>query len=199
MQGNPEHTSSFKHLPFSQVMEHFDPYQGLIDTREKEEQLRNLRYGFKIGSHQILIDQKILCEVVQNLEIYKLPNTEKWVLGMINLRGNLVPVFDLKARLGGHTNDIDDVYLLVIEQGDHAAGVQIDGLPQALEINPDSPEQKVAVPDDTPAVLKAHARDAFSANGNTWLEIDHRGLFAKLLADSGITVVQNTEAESASL
>lgn len=180
-------------------MDHFDPYQGLVDTREKEEQLRHLRYGFKIGSHQILIDQSVLCEVVQHLQIYKLPNTENWVLGMINLRGNLVPVFDLKARLGGHTNDIDDVYLLVIEQGNHAAGIQIDGLPQALEIDPDDQDQKAAVSDDTPAVLKAHARTAFNANGHIWLEIDHRGLFAELLAEAGITVAQNAETESASL
>jgi twitching motility protein PilI len=195
MQNNPEHTNSFSRLAFSQAMEHFDPYEGLVDTHEKEEQLRNLRYGFKIGDYHILINHKTLCEVVQHLQIYKLPNTYSWILGMINLRGNLVPVFDLKARLGTHSSDDDDVQLLVIEQGEHAAGIQLDGLPQALEIDPDNPEQEAGIPDNIPKVLKTHAQAAFHANGQTWLEIDHRGLFAELLAGSGIQAMQNAEAE----
>lgn len=199
MQDNPEHTSSFNHLPFSQVMEHFDPYEGLIDTRGKEEELRNLRYGFRISRHHLLIDRKTLCEVVQHLPIYRLPNTEKWVLGMINLRGNLVPVFDLKTRLGGHADETDDTQLLVIEQGEHAAGIRIDGLPMALEIDSDNPEQKSALPRDVPDVLKNHVLEAFTVDGDTWLEVDHRGLFAELLADSGINVNRDTETESVNL
>lgn len=199
MQNDAEHTSNFSRLAFSQAMEHFDPYEGLVDTREKEELLRNLRYGFRIGNFCILTNRKTLCEVVQHLKIYKLPNTVNWVLGMINLRGNLVPVFDLKARLGEHSDATDDVQILVIEQGDHAAAIQLDGLPQALEIDSENLEQQAPIPDNIPDVLKTHVQNAFRADGQIWLEIDHRGLFAELLADSGIQAATNTETESADL
>lgn len=169
-----------------QSLDHFDPIQGLIDNEEKAEELRNMRYGFRAGAHNILIDSRTLCEVVQSAQIYHLPNTHPWVLGVINLRGNLVPVFDIMRRLDETATQSEDQQLLVLEQGEQAVGIYIDGLPRALKIDPEDSELHVNIPPDLPEAIRKHVTTAFRVDGNTWLEINHRDLFADLLTDSGV-------------
>lgn len=169
-----------------QSLGHFDPFQGLIDTEEKAEELRNLRYGFSVGAEHILIDSKTICEVVQSAQIYHIPNTRAWVLGVINLRGNLVPVFDLLKRLDETATRAEDKRLLILDQGERAVGIYIDGLPQALKIDPEGPDSRSAIPEDIPNAIKGHVIAAYRVDSNTWLEVNHRELFTDLLADSGI-------------
>lgn len=171
---------------FGQSLDHFDPFQGLIDHEEKAEELRNMRYGFQIGGQNILIDSHTLCEVIQNVQIYRIPNTHSWVLGVINLRGNLVPVFDFLKRLDKTATRGEDQRLLVFDQGERAVGIYIEGLPQALQIDPENPEQRAAIPVELPDNINEHVSGAYRCNDKVWLEIDHRELFAELLADSGI-------------
>lgn len=168
-----------------QRLDHFDPFQGLLNNEEKAEHLRNMCYGFRIQNYCILIDRKTLCEIVPHEQIYKVPNTAPWVLGIINLRGNLVPVFDLMKRLDGTASRRTDAHLLVFDRGDRAVGIYIDGLPVGLEIKPDDDQQKTAIPRDLPQVLRSHTRAAYQVQGAVWLELDHRALFEELLSDTG--------------
>jgi len=169
-----------------QSLDHFDPFQGLIDNEEKAEELRNMRYGFCAGKQNILIDGKTICEVVQSAQIYRIPNTRAWVLGVINLRGNLVPVFDLLKRLDTTATGVEDQRLLVMDQGESAVGIYIDGLPRALKIDPEDAAQRTAVPAELPESIREHVTAAFRVDDDIWLEVDHRELFAELLTDSGI-------------
>lgn len=57
---------------------------------------KTLRYGFSIGSLNFVYDVHIPCELVKGTAIYSVPNTPIWMLGLINLRGSLVPVFNLE-------------------------------------------------------------------------------------------------------
>lgn len=169
-----------------QSLDHFDPFQGLIDNEDKAEELRNMRYGFTVGTQNFLIDSKTICEVVQSAQIYRIPNTHTWVLGVINLRGNLVPVFDLMRRLDETVTRAEDQRLLIFDQGEHAIGIYIDGLPQALKIDPEDAEQRTSIPDHLPASIREHVIAAYLVNTDTWLEVNHRDLFSELLTDSGI-------------
>ncbi|MEX2516553.1 MAG: chemotaxis protein CheW [Gammaproteobacteria bacterium] len=163
----------------------FDPYQGLIDDQERAEQLKNLRYGFRIGPYNLLMGTKTLCEVVQNAAIYGVPNTANWVSGMMNLRGNLVPVFDIKQQLPDAGDDIENRCLLILDQNENAAGMYIDGLPVALEIDVSNSEHQTDIPSDLPAILRTHVSTAYISNDSVWLEIDHHALFEALLREAG--------------
>lgn len=168
-----------------QSLDHFDPFQGLIDNEEKAEELRNMRYGFSVGAQNILIDSKTICEVVQSAQIYRIPNTRAWVLGVINLRGNLVPVFDFMKRLDETATRADDQRLLVLDQGERAVGIYIDGLPRALKIDTEDADQHSAIPPDLPEAIREHVTAAYRVDTDTWLEVNHKELLAELLADSG--------------
>lgn len=183
--------TSLSHLTgriVGQSLDHFDPFQGLLDSEGKAEYLRNMRYGFRIQNYCFLIEHKTICEVVRQEQIYEVPNTAAWVLGIINLRGNLVPVFDLMKRLDEFSTRHTDARLLVFDRGELAVAIYIDGLPVGLEIDPQDNSQMTTIPQELPAVLRAHVGAAYRVGGNTWMELDHRGLFEELLSDAGILV-----------
>lgn len=58
--------------------------------------------GFQLGSHALVIALNELKEVFPLPEhITPVPKAQSWVVGMVNLRGDLVPVFDLQFFLEG--------------------------------------------------------------------------------------------------
>jgi len=54
---------------------------------------------FRVGSEEFAVDIMLTNEVVLMREITPVPETEGYVEGVMNLRGNLVPVLDFRKRL----------------------------------------------------------------------------------------------------
>lgn len=133
------------------------------------------RYGYRVGSFGFLVGEETRSEVVRAPVISALPHSPDWLLGLMNLRGNLVPVADLHALCGEPAERRTHATVLVLDAGDKAVGIPIDGLPLALtglEALPDTPP--------LPAPLAGHAGPAFDSDGSTWLAFDHDQFFRAL-------------------
>ena len=143
----------------------FDPFQGFVD----EDKQLNLRYGFKLGEINLLINQMMMCEVIQNAIIYPIPNTPSWILGLVNLRGILVPVLNLKKHLK-QDNERGKI-LLVLDRGERAFATFVDGLPKSINLDKDNFVQ-IDIPQNAPEVLKGFIQEAYSLNNEDWLEIN---------------------------
>ena len=65
----------------------------------KQKKTEPSRYGFKIGQLGLLLCLQEKIEIVDSIDPCPIPNTPQWFAGMINLRGNLLPVFDMKELL----------------------------------------------------------------------------------------------------
>lgn len=74
-------------------------------------------------------------EIISRPEITPLPMASKHVRGMINLRGDVIPVVDLAVRLGetDEKKDRDEILILVI--GGLTAGVMVDSASQVSELD----------------------------------------------------------------
>ncbi|MFO1351931.1 MAG: chemotaxis protein CheW [Gammaproteobacteria bacterium] len=152
------------------------PGTGLGSARPKAA-VRSARFGFRIGDLRLLIRPDALSEVITQTPIYPVPNVPSWFLGLINLRGNLLPVFDLHQVLGmgeGARNNSKRT-VLILDQGKNAAGIPIDGLPQSVALD----RQLRNVPPVHEA-LEQHTAAAYSTAGGIWLEFDHVGFFTAL-------------------
>ena len=58
-----------------------------------------------------------------------LPNTREFVRGVINLRGTIVPIFDLRARFGdGQTSPTKNHVVVVMSVGDKWVGILVDAV-----------------------------------------------------------------------
>jgi twitching motility protein PilI len=113
-------------------------------------------------------------ELIELPRRYELPNSSEWFSGLVNLRGNLVPVFDLKRLLGGTGPAGGRQMLLVIGSGERAAALIIDGTPDHISLDTDS---RVDEPESVPDILRDQLLGAYQYAGETWYETNYQGVF----------------------
>lgn len=63
-----------------------------------------------------------------------------WVRGVISLRGRIVPVYDLAARLGVTTQLDDEAKIVIVECDGETAGVIVEGVEEVLTVSEDQVE-----------------------------------------------------------
>lgn len=93
---------------------------------------------FKIGEEEFALDILLAKEVVVMREITPVPETEDYVEGVMNLRGNLIPVLDFRKRLRARRRER--------QRGERIIVVHIDGNPVGLIV--DSTSEVVRVSDE---------------------------------------------------
>jgi twitching motility protein PilI len=131
-----------------------------------------IRFGFRLGSIGLLVPPGMLSELVDDTEVYPLPTTPDWFHGLINLRGGLVPVFNLKKLLRVEDQGEDKPNLLVLNGGVAAVGVLIDGLPLTLDIS-----KRLQQSPPLPAILREHSQAVYMREQEIWVEFDFDGFF----------------------
>lgn len=139
-----------------------------------------VRYGFRTGSLGLLIQRETGSEIVEARNITPLPGSVSWLVGMMNLRGTPVPVFDLCAALNVTRHEaLQKPWVLVLDSGVHAAGLLIDGKPEALADLTPAPTLG-----SVPELLRELAPQSWTAEGAMWVDLDHRRLLSALNQDS---------------
>jgi purine-binding chemotaxis protein CheW len=69
-------------------------------------------------------------------EATRLPNSPNHVLGVINLRGVVIPIYDLRIRFGLGKTQVSDLHVVIIMAvGDRILGVLVDGVSDIITIN----------------------------------------------------------------
>lgn len=162
-------------LPPGAALERFEPPAGMALAATAKE--KRARYGFRISSLSFLIKTNCSSEVLHQPAIWNLPGSPAWLLGLVNLRSNLVPVFDLRLLFGLPPREAATTQLvLVFDQGDKAVGMLIDDFPKPLfdlKSFPGLPQ--------LPEELQAHVRNGYMKDDSVWLEFDHETFFEALV------------------
>lgn len=102
--------------------------------------------GFEIGDFQLVSSVGDVNEILHFPRVTTIPGTKPWVKGMANVRGNLIPIIDLKGYLGQNLTQLNSgSRVLVINNGDLWAGLLVDkvlGLKHFFddEVRPETPE-----------------------------------------------------------
>ena len=79
-----------------------------------------------------------LREIVRPLPVTDVPRTPPWILGVVTLRGTVLPVFDLRLRLGLPVRESHrSTRILVIEGDDGHAGILADRVDQVVRAGDD--------------------------------------------------------------
>jgi twitching motility protein PilI len=132
--------------------------------------------GFRIGSLGLMIDYADGSELTELPPVYRLPNAPAWLLGMANLHGMLVPVFDLALHFGlEHAAPVHPM-LLVLAHGRDAAGIVIEGLPERLRWQPEQIADAATVPEALAGVVQRPVL----IGEQLWFDLDCSALLAQL-------------------
>ncbi len=85
-------------------------------------------------------------ELTEMPNVYPLPRMPANLLGLVNLHGRIVPLFDLAALFETDHLPREKRMLLVIGHGNDAAGIVIDGLPRRMAFLPEAQIVPPALP-----------------------------------------------------
>ncbi|OQA66413.1 MAG: purine-binding chemotaxis protein [Candidatus Diapherotrites archaeon ADurb.Bin253] len=74
-------------------------------------------------------------EIIKMTEITKLPNTPNFIEGVVNLRGKIIPVMDLRKRFGLESIKIDDSWkILILKDEEMQFGVMVDQISEVEKV-----------------------------------------------------------------
>lgn len=110
------------------------------NNNELSEELLQL-VSFKIGDEEFGVNILQVQEINKMMQITKVPNAPNFVEGVINLRGRIIPVVDLRKRLNLNvTNHNNDTRIIVVELESRTIGFVVDEVSEVLRISKDITE-----------------------------------------------------------
>ncbi len=93
---------------------------------------------FEVDGRSYGVDIRQVREIRQWTRTTLLPNQPAHTRGVLNLRGTIIPVFDLRVRLGGPALEPTPTNVIVIVQlGDQMIGVVVDAVSDILRVADD--------------------------------------------------------------
>lgn len=91
---------------------------------------------FKLGKGEFGIDIMNVKEIGPYEESISIPNTPDFIEGVVNYRGNVIPIVNLKKRfLLGELEVTKDTRVIVIGLGEKEIGFIVDGASETVRIN----------------------------------------------------------------
>ncbi len=173
----------FNWLPPSAALAHFEPAEGMhVASGEETTPAQQVRYGFRVGMLGLLIDANTESEILKMPQVTPLPGAQAGFLGLINLRGNLVPIYELRILLHLEPRKPGaNPLALIFGKGENAVGVLTEEFPVALHTLRPLPSLPVL-----PNALQEHVHYGYIQDELVWLEFDHGSFFD--VVSRGITL-----------
>ncbi len=106
----------------------------LFDDDEEDTQ-RDRYFTFQVGAEEYGIEIMHVLEVVGLQKITEVPDMPDFVKGVINLRGQVIPIMDVRTRFGMKTVEYDDrTCVLVVNMQGQQIGLIVDKVSDVLDI-----------------------------------------------------------------
>jgi purine-binding chemotaxis protein CheW len=110
---------------------------------------------FSLGSEEYALPITRVQEIIRYTEPRSVASQTRWIRGVINLRGNIVPVCDLADRLGLGLERPAGAKIVIVETAAGTAGVIVDDVEEVLTV---TSEQLENVPTADAAYVDAIAK-----------------------------------------
>ena len=99
--------------------------------------------SFRAGDQWYAIDVRSVFEVSNLVAISGVPDMPEAVLGVVNVRGRVVPVLDLRIRFntGEHILDLTTPIIFVHQDEAHTYGIVVDDVDEVINLPPEAINQ----------------------------------------------------------
>ncbi len=140
-------------------------YEGGLEEDPMTQWVTFILDGEKYGINVIQVR-----EVMHNFEIAPVPGAPGYVLGIINLRGNVVTVLDTRARFGLPSIDVNEKSrIIIIETNEQIVGLLVDSIAVVVDIFQSQIELTPNVSNEDSA---KYIRGVHSKNGELLILVD---------------------------
>jgi len=120
---------------------------------------------FELAHEQYALPIERVQEIIRYTDPRHVTTDSTWVKGVINLRGKIVPVCDLAARIGAQADDAQTANIVIVDIPDGTAGLIVNRVNEVLTID----EHQIEV---APATSDAAVRDIAKIDGRLVVLID---------------------------
>ena len=97
---------------------------GTEVPREEKQKITWTGVAFALGDNLLLASLRDIQEVLDCPPLTAVPRTRKWLKGVANVRGRLLPIVDLEVYLGGYEQPIqEDSRILIVQYGALSVGL----------------------------------------------------------------------------
>lgn len=108
---------------------------------------------FRVADEKYAVNIMEIKEIIKPREVTEVPRVPPYVSGVLSLRGIIIPVFNMRKRLGhAVAKDSGKERIIVMKKGEEFCGVMVDEVIQVVRISP-------ATIEPPPAVLDGMDRD----------------------------------------
>ena len=111
-------------------------------------------------------------EIIRYTEPRSVTSDVPWIRGVIGLRGKIIPIYDLAARMGLPVADADFGKIVIVETGTGQAGVLVGDVEEVLTV---TSEQLEAVPTADTQTIESIAK----IDDRLVILLNPEGLFAR--------------------
>jgi purine-binding chemotaxis protein CheW len=106
-------------------------------TREERKSTESTEHlaTFMLAGEEYGVDVRLVQEIIRVAEVTPVPRAPEFIKGVINLRGRIIPVVDLKRKLGlGEVEASRLARIVVVKMKDRLIGLLVDGASQVLKV-----------------------------------------------------------------
>jgi len=98
--------------------------------------------GFKLNSEEYALEIENVQEIIKKVKTTRVPRARTYINGVINLRGIVVPIIDLKYRFAMSAQEYDDNQrIIILKVNGISAGIMVDSVSEVIEV-----EEKLILP-----------------------------------------------------
>ena len=111
-------------------------------TTEQETETAVQYIVVRIGNEQYGINIKYIDNIVRNQKITRVPKTQTYYKGVIDLRGEIIPVMSIRLKLGLEDDEFTDKTRIIIVKIEGATiGVIVDQVREVVTLDDDNTEK----------------------------------------------------------
>ncbi len=145
----------------------------MLDNREYVIfQLAGEYYGISIHNVE---------NIERQTEITRVPHTKPYIKGIMNLRGNVIPVMDLRVRFGLEEKEFDDeMRIIIVNYEDFQIGVIVDSSSETLQL---SEERVDKAPNIKTTTNEEYVKDVGKHDDRIIMLLDIRKVFGMVEED----------------
>lgn len=98
--------------------------------------------AFRLGDEEFCLDIANVREIKEMMPITRVPNAPDFIEGVINLRGQITAVIDLKKKLGYYDEGtLEDKNIIIADIKGETVGIIVDSVSDVLTLSEDEIEQ----------------------------------------------------------
>jgi purine-binding chemotaxis protein CheW len=96
--------------------------------------------GFVVAGELFGVDILMVQEIIKDINVTAIPDSPDFIRGVINLRGNIIPVINLEKRLklaDSHRSQREDGWIMVLNVGGRVTGFGVERVTQVIKVQAD--------------------------------------------------------------